>query len=271
MKAAPKSITGNYEEVIPGVYGLVPNGVYHTSEGISKTNICDIYESIAGYNLREASPQKQTDPMLKGSAFHDLCLLPDVYKQTYLVGPTIGSKTKAHEEFEAEHPDRTILTTGMADDVHYMRDALHDNPKIRKILESDTVLREVSMWVDDPITGLKLKIRPDIIYDGIIYDLKSTIAPHARGFLHSVYKYSYHVQSAYYQDVARMNGLAIENFKFLVVGSKPPYLTAIYDLNDDLVEEGRLKYREALTRYSNYLSGADAWDGLSYGRETVTL
>ena len=271
MSAAPKNITDKYEEVIPGVYGLVPNEEYHASEGINKSSICDIFESIAGYNLRKASPQKQTDPMLKGSAFHDLCLLPDVYKQTYLVGPTIGSKTKAHLKCVEENPDRTILTTGMADDVHYMRDALYDNPEIRGILDSDTILREVSMWVDDPFTGLLLKTRPDIIHDGVIYDLKSTIAPHARGFLHSVYKYSYHVQSAFYQDVARINGLKISNFKFLVVGSKPPYLTAIYDLNDDLVQEGRDKYREAFTRYEAYLSGKDRWDGLSYGRETVTL
>jgi exodeoxyribonuclease VIII len=270
MSDAPQEIRDNYEEIIPGVYALVPNEVYHASEGLSKTNLCDIDEAISVYKMRKAAPQKQTDPMLKGSAFHDLVLLPDVYKQTYLVGPTIGKATKANKQFIIDNPDRIVITVGMADDIHYMRDALYKNPQIREILESDTVLREVSMWVRHNWGDLLCKIRPDIIEGGVIYDLKSTIAPHARGFLHSVYKYKYHVQSAFYQDMADLNGLKISNFKFLVVGSKPPYLTAIYDLNNELVKEGEEIYYAALLKYRKYLDG-DKWDGLDYGRETVTL
>jgi hypothetical protein len=271
MTAAPQNIRDGYEEAIPGVYQLVPNEVYHSSNGISKTNVCDIHESISQYHMRKRSPTKQTDPMIKGSAFHDLVLLPEVYKRDYIVGPTIGKATKKHKAFQEEHPDRTVLTTGTADDIHYMRDALYKNPEIREVLESNTILREVSIWAHHPETNLLVKIRPDIIEGGIIHDLKSTINPHSRGFLHSVYKYSYFVQSPYYQDIAVLAGLKIKDFKFLVVGSKPPYLTAIYNLNDDLVEEGRAKYQEALLRYAAYKTGPDKWDGLIYGRETVTL
>jgi hypothetical protein len=56
-----------------------------------------------------------------------------------------------------------------------------------------------------------------------------------------------------------------------VVGSKPPYLTAIYDLNADLVGEGMMIYLEALLRADNYFNKGHGWDGLDYGRETVTL
>ena len=73
---APVNITSKYTEVMPGVYELVPNDEYHSSDGISKTNVCDIYESIAQYQIHKASPQRPTDPMIKGSAFHDLVLLP---------------------------------------------------------------------------------------------------------------------------------------------------------------------------------------------------
>jgi len=268
---APKEIRSKYTEAMPGVYELVPNEEYHASDGLSKTTICQIHESIALYQMMRASPQKPTDPMIKGSAFHDLVLLPEVYKKNYLVGPTIGKATKAHKKCVFDHPHKTVITSGVSDDIYSMRDALYDNPGIKKILDSKTTLREVSIWVKDPITGLTLKIRPDLISDGVIYDLKSTIAPHSRAFLHSVYKYSYNVQSALYQDVSLMNGMKITNFVFLVVGSKPPFLTAIYDINLELLQEGRDKYREALERYSNYLLSSDKWSGLSYGRETVTL
>jgi hypothetical protein len=268
---APKEIKSKYEEVVPGVYQLVPNDIYHSTDGLSKTNLCDIYESVSLYNMKKNKKEKPTDPMIKGSALHDLCLLPDVFKETYVVGPTINRTTKKWKEFIKEHPDKVILTPGMSEDVFRMRDSLYDNPRIREILESKTVLREVSIWVKDPFTGLIVKIRPDIVLDGVIYDIKTTIAPHSRAFLHSVYKYNYFVQSALYQDVAKTNGMQISNFIFLVVGSTPPHLTAIYDLNEDLVQEGRDKYREALMTYSKYLMSDDGWDGLSYGREVVTL
>ena len=268
---APANISSNYEEVTPGVYALVPNNEYHSSDGIGKTNVCDIYESIAQYEMHKASPQKPTDPMIKGSAFHDLVLLPNEYHKNYFVSPTVGKTTKAHKQCVLDHPHQTVITSGMADDCFRMRDALYDNPSIKEVLDSKTILREVSIWVKDPPTGLLLKIRPDIITDGVIYDLKSTIAPHSRAFLHSVYKYSYHVQSAFYQYCAGLNGMKISNFVFLVVGSKPPYLTAIYDINEELLDEGYEKFERALERYAEYLSGEDKWSGLSYGRETITL
>jgi len=268
---APNNITSKYTEVMPGVYELVPNDEYHSSDGISKTNVCDIYESIAQYQMHKAYPQKPTDPMIKGSAFHDLVLLPDEYKKNYQVSSTKGKNTEAYKKCVLDHPHQTVITTGMADDIHYMRDALYDNPSIKEVLESKTILREVSCWVKDESTGLLLKIRPDIITDGIIFDLKSTIAPHSRAFLHSVYKYNYHVQSAYYQWCAYLNGMQITNFVFLVVGSKPPYLTASYDIDGDRLVEATDKYREALARYATYKTGNDKWAGLSYGRETVTL
>ena len=150
MSAAPKNITDNYEEVIPGVYELVPIEKYHAEDGVGKTNICNIHEAISIYNLYKAAGVKRTNPLLKGSMIHDLAFLPDIYKQTYLVGPTIGDKTKAHKQCVEDNPDRIVVTPGMADDVYRMRDALYDNPTIKAILDSDTVLREVSMWVHDP-------------------------------------------------------------------------------------------------------------------------
>ena len=77
MTDAPKNIIDNYEQVLPGVFAGVPNEVYHASDGISKTNICDIERSVAHYLMSKEHPTQQTDAMQKGSALHDLCLLPD--------------------------------------------------------------------------------------------------------------------------------------------------------------------------------------------------
>jgi len=271
MTDAPQHIIDNYEQVMPGVFAGVPNQLYHDSDGISKTNICDIERSVAHYLLAKQYPTQQTDAMLKGSALHDLCLLPDFYHSQYRVATVKGKNTKTYQAFVQEHPGKDILTSGMANDVREMRDAVFANDTMREVLEADTAMREVSIWAKDPITGLLLKCRPDMIYNGVIFDLKTTIAPHQRAFIHSVYEYKYQVQAAYYMYIAGLIGMTMDDFIFLVVGNKPPYLTAIYNLNEDLLEEGELFFRNALLRYANYLESDDKWDGLEYGRELITL
>lgn len=272
MTHAPKNIQDSYKEIIPGVYQYVPNEVYHSSDGISKSNIVDISKSISTYLHRKKFPLKQTDSMLKGSALHDLVLLPDVFKKNYVVCPfKKDARTKKYKDFLEEHPDKDILTVGMSDDVHAMRDALYKNPTIKEILDSKTLLREVSIWSKDIDTGLLLKVRPDLLANGVIWDLKTTISPTPIGFLHSVWDYKYQVQSAYYQDVCRMNEMQITDFGFITIGSKPPYLTAVYNLTDELVQEGREYYKKALKTYADYLMSDDMWDGLTEGRSVVTL
>lgn len=269
---APKSIADNYEEIIPGVYSGVPNDEYHAAEGISCSDIKELDKSIEHYEHRQQFDSKQTDAMLVGSALHDRALLPDTYYKQYVVSPVKTKTSKAHNTFKRENPDKDILMPYQEQNIESMYHALYKNPTIREILNSDTILKEVSIWSKDPVTGLLLKVRPDIIVGGICYDIKTTsgdVSP--RGFISNVFKYKYHIQVPFYLDVLGMNGMSINEFKFLVVGSVPPYSTAIYDLNDDLIAEGRDTYRRALNRYSNYLLGVDTWAGLVHGRETVTL
>ena len=63
----------------------------------------------------------------------------------------------------------------------------------------------------------------------------------------------------------------MDNFIFLAVGNKPPYLTAIYDLNEELLQEGDAFFRKSLLIYKNYLESDDKWTGLENGRGLVTL
>jgi hypothetical protein len=65
--------------------------------------------------------------------------------------------------------------------------------------------------------------------------------------------------------------MTVKDFRFLAVGNKPPYLTAIYNLNDDLLIEANEYIRTSLNRYAEYIMGTDKWEGLTYGRECVTL
>jgi hypothetical protein len=269
---APKEVRDNHEEVMPGVFAGVDIEKYHNRyDGESKTSICWVAKSIKQHLMAKAADPLSGTGITKGKAVHDLAFLPDVYKRDYLVGPTHTKTAKAWKEFVKEHPDKTILTPRESDDVHGMRGALYDNPGMVPYLDSRTVLREVCMWARHPATNILLKIRPDLIADGWIIDLKSTSGDVGFNFRQSVWKYDYYVQHALYTDVASMVGLRIKGFLFFVVGSKPPFLTAIYRLNEDWVNEGRCKYNWALNVLAEYKTSDDPWGGLPRGREVVEL
>jgi len=269
MQAVPQEISSTYDLLAPSCYAGVPNQLYHALPGISSSQIPDILESPATYELRQQNPPAQTDAMLKGEVTHTLVLQPQLYEKNFKVSPT-KTKGKAWAALAEKYPEHTIISPGMADDAFRMRDSLYANPTIRDLLEKNTEWREVSIWVNDPQTHLVCKIRPDMIVDGVIYDLKTTISPQWRAFKHSIWKWNYFISAPYYMDMARIAGLDIHGFRFIVVGNKPPHNTAIYELDKDWMDEGRSQYREALNSYWNYLMG-DGWSGLPYGREIKTL
>lgn len=272
MSDAPSNITTKYDEILPGIFAGVPNEEYHASDGISCSDVKEIGKSIEHYEYRKSIPHKQTDAMVLGSALHDRMLLPDVYNKEYIVSPVQGKTTKTYKEFKIKHSNKIILTPSMKRQVDNMEDSINKNPTMRSILDTDTTLKEVSIWSVDPDTGLLLKCRLDILCDGYIDDIKTTsgsVSP--GGFKSNIWKYGYYIQAPFYIHVSSLVGLNIRGFIFLVVGSVPPYSTAIYEINQEDMLKGEEQYREALTRYSRYLNGEDTWTGLPNGREVVVL
>lgn len=267
----PDNIRAVGTKVHSGCYLNVPFEDYLNAVGMSKSKICDINESVATMLWKEEHPQKQTDAMLKGSALHDRVLLPDLYEYQYVKGPTNDKRTKKWHSFVSSVAPRTVLTPKMEEDVACMSSALWDNEYIRSIVTAPTTWREVSCWAHHHEFQVMCKFRPDIIVDNWIYDIKTTNAPQWRPFRHTVFAFHYHVQAAFYVDMANSLGLDIEGFRFLVVGSKPPYDTAVYELDMDLMEEGREFYRSGLKAYSDYLTSSDRYAGLPYGRDVVTI
>lgn len=271
MGHAPKYIRENYEEIIPGVFSGVPNEVYHSDEAISCSNIKDIFVSLDQYELRKKY-KKQTDSMIFGSAFHDLLLLPDAYHDTYVVSPYRTKTAKGYKAFCDENEDKVVISPQDSDTLFAMRDKLLANPGVRPVLTSEYAMKEVSIWAEDPMTGVKMKVRPDLIHSGAIYDLKTTSGTvEPRGAIQSVFKFKYHVQAAFYTAVCRLIGMTIHGFVFVFIETSPPYHTAMYTLNEDLVAEGEDIVRRSLDRYHRYVTGQDTWTGLEHGTEVVTL
>jgi hypothetical protein len=103
--------------------------------------------------------------------------------------------------------------------------------------------REVSCYTTDEQTGLKLRMRPDMLSQkkSTIVDIKSCLDSSIRKFKGDIYSYGYSISAAFYMDF-----IGRENYVFAALEKQPPYQTALYSLCDDMVEYGRQQYRLAL-------------------------
>lgn len=72
----------------PGRYENVPNGVYHTANGISSTMLKDVLISPMYYHGRHIAgtiPREQNDAMLRGTIIHSFILEPEKFEDEFAV------------------------------------------------------------------------------------------------------------------------------------------------------------------------------------------
>lgn len=180
-----------------------------------------------------------------GSGLHELILEPHLFETNYIIAPkfdlrtTVGKKAKA--KFEATSQGKTIL---FEDEMEMIRqiaeNALKNHTLIELMKESH---RELSCYTVDKQTGLKIKMRPDILCAtrSTIGDLKSCVDSSLKNFRSDVYKYSYSISAAFYGDF-----IGRENYIFIAAAKTAPYEVAMYSLSDDMIQYGRDQYRIGL-------------------------
>ena len=108
--------------------------------------------------------------------------------------------------------------------------------------------------------------------DDLIVDLKSTEDASAAGFSRSCANYRYHVQAAYYLDIANaVMDRRFTAFVFIAVEKSPPYQVAVYHADYEMIMAGRMEYRRLVDLYHE-CRVFDHWPGLNDGRiEAISL
>lgn len=113
--------------------------------------------------------------------------------------------------------------------------------------------REISMYYSDPITGLKLKIRPDAIQfkenigvDAII-SVKSSGIEDLQAFYYQAAKLHYDLSEGMYQEVAtQCTGRDFNTTISVMLQTVAPFAIAILVWSAEDIEMGKHKYRFAL-------------------------
>jgi exodeoxyribonuclease VIII len=180
-----------------------------------------------------------------GSAIHELILEPQLFLSNYIVMPKVDRRTKdgklQYEQFMIESAGKTMLDTEEMTMITEMVKNATDNKTFMALLENSH--RELSAYLVDEKTGLKLKVRPDVLPQtkSTIIDIKSCLDSSPKKFKGDVYSYGYSLSAAYYCDLLKR-----ENYVFAAIEKSQPYQTSLYALSDEMMEYGRQQYRLGL-------------------------
>lgn len=277
-----------------GVYKGVSNDAYHSGAGVSKSGLDLIARSPlhywSAYLDPQREPREETPAMMLGTAIHSAVLEPQLFASDYVVVPEGAPKrpTKTQlsakkpsddtvaaiewwREFDARYGGKTILTADDYDTCTSIQTNVRRHPAAQTLMKEGEA--ELSVYWRDDETGVLCKCRPDWMnyQANVIVDVKSTEDASPEGFQRSIQKYGYHVQAAWYLDGFKAaTGTAPKAFIFAAFEKKRPYATAFYYADADMIELGRILYRERLNAYAECLK-RNSWPGYPAQLQAISL
>lgn len=222
---------------------------YHALPALGSSTIKQMAVSPAYY--QEQLKKEFTGTALDvGSMFHQLVLEPE-RELEFIAAPDVDRRTKEGKAIYAEFQDncqgKTVLPKKDFDNTVAMAEAFKTTDAYLRMFKGDFET-EVS------IVGEDKKCRFDLLKmksgkKGVAYDLKTTdeIPRTDSAWQRFFIKWGYHIQSAWYQHVARAEaGIEILAFHFAVVSKRFPFEHAVVTLDQEFVEIGM---QRALSAY----------------------
>lgn len=180
----------------------------------------------------------KTDAMTLGSAVHLAVLQPELSSNLIVQGPE-NRRGKAWTEAkkDAEDSGKMILTSTDYLQCMQMRNSVYRNATAATLLTQKNTVYEKAAFFE--VDGTQCKCKVDAAHGNTIIDLKTSVDASPDGFSHSIAKYGYHQQHAFYKyGYAQATGVAINHFIFVVIEKSPPYACAIYELDAMSEKEG---------------------------------
>jgi exodeoxyribonuclease VIII len=250
------------EDTAPVVERHVPltNGIhrdvsfdrYLKEDRVSKTLLWDIHDRSPAH---ARIGKEESNAMKVGTATHCVMLEPDHFRLRFVRGPDDRRGNRWKDALAmAAADERELLTAAEYDAAIEMRDAIKDNPYIRK-LTGNGAFREITACANDPETGLPTRMRADAYVpgDGILIDLKTTRDARPVQFTRAVREYGYHLQEAHYTKTWANAGGSSVAFIFAVVEPFAPFAIKIYELDADAIAEGEAIRQRAMATWAECL------------------
>lgn len=243
---------------------------YHALPGLSSTGMKWLLRSPKHY--RQNMDHRIEKPAFdRGHAVHAKVLgtgLDVVGIPVDLLASNGAASTTAAKAFiaEARAAGKVPVKADVMAQVDAIAEAVLANPKAAALLELPGRV-EVSMFADDPETGVALRGRIDRLTDlpdGRLanVDLKSTSDVRRRKIVRTIEDFGYDTQSEVYRHLLRLiTGAEAAPTHLVFVETDPPHEVRVVQLaHPDWITGGARKMRDAIDIYARCLR-LDQWPG----------
>ena len=208
------------------------------------------------------NPQPSTPAMKLGSAIHMNVLQPEEFNKNYAVSPKFDRRTKIGKEdyknFVNNNLSKTVISESDFEIIEQITMKLMKDKMVKSLLQQGEP-EKIITWHNEHY-DVNCKGMLDYYREGadMIIDLKTTQDASYNGFMRSVKKYKYHKQAAFYLDAVKA-----QRFFIIAVEKSPPFAINVFELSENMLDEGRDMYNHELEIYE-YCTKSDYWPGVGY-------
>lgn len=244
--------------------------IYFSSKALSKSAIDKLLECPAMYKawLDGEEEEKDSTALRFGSLTHLLTLQPQEFDSQYAI-QELSLTTKEGKAWKASLPDDVeIIKAADYEKAQLMAEAVRDHPQA-KMLFQNYVAEQAIYWTLD---GIPCKAKPDIVAEihgrRYIADLKTTDSANPESIRKSIAKWGYHRQAAWYLSGMEAIGKPCEEFIFIFIDKKAPYLVTMCTLDNEALAQGMQECLRAVEHLKE-CQASNTWP--CYTREIITL
>lgn len=251
---------------------------YAAQPGIRASDLKGFMRSPAHYQAAKRKGGKENDALRFGKLVHSILENGEKFRDTIVVQPYFVGKTKDGKEstrskealdkkaewYAALKPGVSVCTEDELYDIIGISESIGTHRLLSRLLKEG--MRETSLFVEDPDTGLILQARPDFIADlGYIIDFKTT-RDASRGFFYNeIFSTRYHsspfyaLSMAHYCHCAKIAGLKRPDlFTFIAIEKEDPWGIKVYEMDIGCIGVGE-QWREHLTKQFAECIKTDLW------------
>lgn len=257
LSTEPRTVRLDRPEVVAGRFEpSMPEEEYHAHPALSASGMKVLLRSPKHFRAMRAL-NKARPEFDEGHAAHARVLgvgMPIVEIPTKLLSADGGVRSNTAKKFveDARAAGKVPLKPPVYARVLRASEAVLGNAKARPLLEKPG-WSEVSLFAEDPDTGVQLRMRADrLAEDGTLLDLKTTTDVRPRKLVNAVIDHGYDVSAAVYRHVIRLVlGEMPSPMHLIFVEKEPPYEVRVVRLADPMWQMGgEVKMRAAIDLFA---------------------
>lgn len=235
----------------PGIYEIELDEYLSTDSHVSSSGLKQILRSPSHF-MRYLNRKEESIPHLDlGTAVHCAILEPERFRQEYIPIPVSRADIFHPEDLRLIQSEQKrqvrFLTESQMNTVTGILQQLERRPEIVELLKTGKA--ESSIFWQDEETGIRCKIRPDLlILPDLMLELKTTFDPSVAVFQRTSLMQFYHLAAAMYREgVAQVSGCH-PSYMFVVACRFPPYTVETFVPSPVMLDKGKALFREALRK-----------------------